>query len=405
MKRAVFCVAVWIASSAYGVVANAVALPDLVRHEVIRKGDSALGLAMRSGLSAGQFTAWLQKADGPTRTLLTHLRPGDVFTIHLHVDDSIAGIRIERDNAGRKLAEQSTAHPATAGGLFAGVVGDAVTVVHSITGESDKQLAADQAAPVVTQLTPGRLFSEELVRRLGHRPVVAAVIDYAREKWHLPARLPKDSHCTLALLPSKASAYGMQLAYVEFDYRGRQQRVYHYIDVDGHDLMMGAHGEGYRIVDPLLPVSQARVSSGWGWRIQPVLGGYEFHEGIDYAAPLGTPVRATMDGVVAISDWRGNYGRLVEIKHANGLSTRYGHLNAFADRIRPGGQVHRGEVIGYVGASGLSTGPHLYYEVWDHGKRIDPTVHSKLMVVANLSTRERGRFRNYVDRMDTLVAP
>jgi murein DD-endopeptidase MepM/ murein hydrolase activator NlpD len=188
----------------------------------------------------------------------------------------------------------------------------------------------------------------------------------------------------------------MQLAYVQFDYRGRRDRVYHYVDSLGHDLMVGAHGQGYRVVDPLLPVSDARISSGWGWRTQPVLGGDEFHQGIDYAAPSGTPVRATMDGVVDISEWRGEYGRLIEIKHTDGLSTRYGHLSAFAGHIHSGSHVHRGDVIGYVGSSGLSTGPHLYYEVWDHGVRINPLIHQQWMVLARLDPHERRRFGEYV---------
>lgn len=164
--------------------------------------------------------------------------------------------------------------------------------------------------------------------------------------------------------------------------------------------MVGAQGQGYQVLGPMPPVSNARISSGWGWRIQPVLGGNEFHQGIDYAAPSGTPVRATMDGTIDILDWRSNYGRLVEVKHANGLATRYGHLSAFADRLQVGSHVHRGQVIGYVGASGLSTGPHLYYEVWIHGSRIDPLSQRKMMVTAKLSPSERRRFKDYVARIN-----
>ena len=191
----------------------------------------------------------------------------------------------------------------------------------------------------------------------------------------------------------------MRLIYLQLDYRGRKDRVYHYVDNHGRDFMVGAHGRGYQVLDPSLPVPHARISSGWGWRTQPVLGGDEFHQGIDYAAPTGTPVRATMDGVVDISGWRGEYGRMVEIRHSGELSTRYGHLSAFAAHVRLGSHVHRGETIGYVGSTGLSTGPHLYYEIWEHGKRINPLVHRRLMVTAHLNSHERRRFFAYVSHI------
>jgi hypothetical protein len=380
--------------------------------EVIQDGDNAMGLALRSGVTAAQFTRWLEKADLSTRRELNRMRPGDAFNVCVAAspgsqDDALVSVRIVRDEAGRKLAEQHDGSTAPPSSWFAGVTGDAVTTARPLVAVPAsqpvladlKQSGKAMLAPLITQLTPGHLLSQELTRHLGRHAVVAAVIDYAKSQWHLPERLPKDSHCTIAILPAGATGSGRQLAYLELDYRGRRERVYHYVDSQGRDFMMGAHGQGYRVVDPLLPVPDARVSSGWGWRIQPVLGGNEFHLGIDYAAPKGTPVRATMDGVVDIDDWHGNYGRLVEIKHDGDVSTRYGHLSEFASDIKVGSHVRRGQVIGYVGASGLSTGPHLYYEVWDHGVRVNPLMHKQLMVTAKLSPHERRRFSDYVDRV------
>jgi murein DD-endopeptidase MepM/ murein hydrolase activator NlpD len=407
MKRVVSCLVALTALTSTEICAKAASMPCTSHRETIHNGDNAMSLALRSGVSAAQFSRWLEKADPSTRRALKQMRPGDA--LHLCVassNDALVSVRIERDEAGRKLAEHNDAPP-EAPTLFAGATGDAVTTARpGVAGQASQPALADMKQvgkgllePLVAELTPGHLLSQELIRHLGHHPVVAAVVDYAKQQWHLPERLPKDSHCTVALLPVNASGSRMQLAYVQFDYRGRHDRVYHYVDSQGRDFMMGAHGKGYRVVDPLLPVPDARISSGWGWRTQPVLGGNEFHLGIDYAAPTGTPVRATMDGVVDISDWRGNYGRLVEIKHAGDLSTRYGHLSAFAANIKMGSHVHRGQVIGYVGASGLSTGPHLYYEVWDHGVRVDPSLHRQLMVTASLSPPERKRFSDYVDHV------
>lgn len=405
MKRVASCLAALTALSTTGVYAKAAPIHCTPHRETIRSGDNAEGLALRSGVDANHFAAWLKKADPATRKAFKDMRPGDAFNVCLApsgtASEALVSVHIARDEAGRKLAARQVNPPASSG-LFAGVIGDAVSTAH--TKETAKQTApaATPRNPVATAntlikpLQPGHLLSDELTRLLGHHPVVAATIAYARDKWHLPERLPKDSHCSLALLPTGKSGARMQLAYFQFDYRGRKDRVYHYVDSLGHDFMVGAHGQGYRVLDPLLPVSDARISSGWGWRTQPVLGGDEFHQGIDYAAPTGTPVRATMDGVVDISEWRGEYGRVIEVKHSNGLSTRYGHLSAFATQVHLGSHVHRGDVIGYVGSSGLSTGPHLYYEVWDHGVRINPLIHQQWMVLASLDPRERQRFGEYV---------
>jgi murein DD-endopeptidase MepM/ murein hydrolase activator NlpD len=96
------------------------------------------------------------------------------------------------------------------------------------------------------------------------------------------------------------------------------------------------------------------------------------HKGVDFAAPLGTPVYATGDGVVKSAGRRGGYGNMVTLRHAAGLATRYAHLSRFADGVRPGASVTRGAIIGYVGSTGYSTGPHLHYEVLRQGVAVNP---------------------------------
>ncbi len=121
------------------------------------------------------------------------------------------------------------------------------------------------------------------------------------------------------------------------------------------------------------PLSAMRVSSHFGMhRMHPILNRVLPHLGTDYAAPQGTPVRATAEGTVVAAEWRGGYGNLLEIQHPNGYSTRYAHLARFAPRVRRGTLVQQGEVIGYVGMTGLATGPHLHYEVRRHGRPVDP---------------------------------
>ncbi|MAM93599.1 M23 family metallopeptidase [Parvibaculum sp.] len=123
--------------------------------------------------------------------------------------------------------------------------------------------------------------------------------------------------------------------------------------------------------DPL-DVTKARMSSGFGWRTHPVLKDRRFHKGVDYAAPKGTPVYATEDGIIGKAEWRGNYGKLVTVRHSENVETYYAHLSGFAPGIRPGTGVRKGEVIGYVGRTGLATGNHLYYEVAVNDERINP---------------------------------
>ena len=120
------------------------------------------------------------------------------------------------------------------------------------------------------------------------------------------------------------------------------------------------------------PLQFRRISSGFGVRYHPILHLWRNHEGIDFAAPYGTPVRATADGIVTQVGRDEGYGNLIEIRHANGIRTRYGHLSAFARGLRAGKRVEQGETIGFVGATGLATGPHLHYEFLVNGRPTNP---------------------------------
>ncbi len=122
------------------------------------------------------------------------------------------------------------------------------------------------------------------------------------------------------------------------------------------------------------PIAKARLTSNFGWRMHPVLGDIRFHKGIDFAAPLGTPVYATADGVVEAMEWRGNYGRQVILRHDRGLESRYAHLSGYEMGLTRGTRVAQGQVIGYVGASGMATGPHLDFELRVGGQPVDPAV-------------------------------
>jgi murein DD-endopeptidase MepM/ murein hydrolase activator NlpD len=120
------------------------------------------------------------------------------------------------------------------------------------------------------------------------------------------------------------------------------------------------------------PVASGIMRSGFGARNHPLLGYFKMHTGVDWAAPLGTPVYASGNGLVDKVGWESGYGKYVRIRHANGYETAYGHMTAFARSTQPGARVRQGQVIGYVGSTGLSTGPHLHYEILVNGRFVDP---------------------------------
>lgn len=121
-----------------------------------------------------------------------------------------------------------------------------------------------------------------------------------------------------------------------------------------------------------LAFQNARISSPFGKRYHPILKKYKIHWGVDYAAPRGTAIFAGGDGVVQVAKYNGSYGNYIKIRHNSEFSTAYGHMQKFAKGIRPGVRVKQGQVIGYVGSTGRSTGPHLHYEVVQNGRRVNP---------------------------------
>lgn len=123
----------------------------------------------------------------------------------------------------------------------------------------------------------------------------------------------------------------------------------------------------------LMPVSARALTSGFGLRQHPILGTLRAHSGIDLAASFGSPIVATSDGVVNTASWAGGYGLLVALDHGSGLQTRYGHMSRLA--VVPGQSVRKGDVIGYVGSTGMSTGPHLHYEIRVNGQAVNPAGH------------------------------
>jgi murein DD-endopeptidase MepM/ murein hydrolase activator NlpD len=159
----------------------------------------------------------------------------------------------------------------------------------------------------------------------------------------------------------------------EFVNAGRSYRAVYFQDAQGRGGYYTPDGKNMRKTFLRSPLEFSRISSRFSSsRFHPVLQTWRAHKGIDYAAPPGTRVRATADGYVQLMGQQGGYGNLVVLRHNNGYSTAYGHLSAFARGLRVGQRVSQGDIIAYVGMSGLATGPHLHYEFRVNGVHQDP---------------------------------
>lgn len=155
------------------------------------------------------------------------------------------------------------------------------------------------------------------------------------------------------------------------------------------------------------PLQFSRISSGFSMRVHPISGKWKAHKGIDYAASTGTPIRAVADGVVDFAGKQGGYGNQVILKHWSNYSTAYAHMSRFAPGVRKGTKVSQGQVIGYVGSTGWSTGPHLHYEFRVAGQAKDPNKF-KSLAQQPLSQSELARFRMAAAEMNhrfSLMAP
>ena len=150
------------------------------------------------------------------------------------------------------------------------------------------------------------------------------------------------------------------------------------------------------------PINGAKLSSRYGFRIHPILGYNQMHQGTDFAAPVGTPVMASGAGTVEYSGWKGGYGKFISIRHSPVYQTNYAHLQDYAKGIRRGAKVQQGQVIGYLGSTGSSTGPHLHYEVIVNGRKENSQT-LKLPSAAPLEGNNKNFFEIQKRNIDNLI--
>lgn len=192
------------------------------------------------------------------------------------------------------------------------------------------------------------------------------------------------------------------LLFVSLETRNGVRNFYSYrAPGDSRPDWYDADGKSARRFLMKTPVNGARLSSGFGMRRHPILGYSRMHRGVDFAASVGTPIMAAGDGVIVRAGPFSTFGNYVRIRHGDGYETAYAHMSRFARGLRPGMRVHQGQIIGYVGTTGRSTGPHLHYEVLRGGQQINP-MSLRTATGRNLAGRALELFEQERGRIDRL---
>jgi murein DD-endopeptidase MepM/ murein hydrolase activator NlpD len=193
-----------------------------------------------------------------------------------------------------------------------------------------------------------------------------------------------------------------ELLYVSMTVGNEPLKYYRFRTPDGAVDFYNSKGSNSRKFLMRTPIKAGRFTSGFGYRRHPLLGIKKMHTGVDWAAPVGTPIMAAGNGTIEVADRHGGNGNYVRIRHGNGYKTAYSHMSRFAPGIKKGLKVHQGELIGYVGSTGFSTGPHLHYEVLINSRFTNPL---KLHVPRSrqLNGRMYAEFRKELQRIDELM--
>lgn len=365
-------------------VIRAAAMPERSRVQFVAtlgQGDTLNGMLARAGLSAGdsaavsrlvggvipagqiapgtQFDIALGAQDGNVR-LLEHL----AFRARFDLDLSIA-----RDGSGLQLHQQAIAIDTTPLRIR-GTVGTSVYLSARAAGapiEAIQQYleALDQHLSLDTAIEPGDTFD--------------IIISYRRAA-------------------SGESQVG-DLLYAGLERAGQAQAQLLRWGKDGQ--FFEASGMGQQRTGLIMPVVGGHITSGFGMRRHPILGYSRLHAGIDFGAAYGSPIYAVSDGTVVFAGWHGGHGNFVKLEHGGGFGTGYGHMSRIA--VAPGARVQAGQVIGYVGSTGVSTGPHLHYELYRGGAPVNPMTVS-FTVTNQVDPAELAAYKARLAQLKTVKA-
>ncbi len=328
----------------------------LVRTDTIHSGEPLLAVLQRHGLDHDEAN---RAITGLSLLDARRVRAGTEVVAEVHPDSGVRRVtfqltidrvvRLVREGAGWTETEERLPWAVDTVAV-AGVVSSTLTGAIVAAADEFPQRVRTELAYGIADVLEYRVdLSRDL--RVGDSITVLVERETAPNGYVRPGRI----------LATRARIAGGTIDAVRFD------------DAEGRPQFYDAEGKSLRASFLRAPLEFRRISSVFGSRRHPILKTWRQHNGVDYAAATGTPVRAIGDGTVIFAGWKGGYGRTVEIRHRNGMVTRYGHLNSIARGISNGTAVRIASTIGTVGMTGLATGPHLHFETLVNGVHRDPS--------------------------------
>ncbi|MBC9073739.1 peptidoglycan DD-metalloendopeptidase family protein [Thauera sp. CAU 1555] len=352
-----------------------------VHDERVLPGDTIESIFRRLNVSDPEALAFLLGTD-EGRTALRQLRSGRAVTALVEPDGRLRALSlpitqasgrfsIERTAEGLQIRGEETQALATVVEMRSGVI------QHSLFGATDAAGLPDSVATKLAEIFGTEInFHTDLRRGDSFSVVYETLYDQGS-----PSRTGK-------------------ILAAEFVNRGERHVVVLFRGDDGREQYYTADGRSLRQAFLRSPLEFSRVTSGFGRRLHPIHRNWRTHAGVDFAAPIGTPIKATSDGTVSFVGTQRGYGNIIIVQHRDRYSTAYAHLNGFARGLRKGQRVNQGDVIGYVGKTGWATGPHLHYEI-----RVNNVPHDPMRIALPAAQPlTKGELAKFNEQTSPLVA-
>ncbi len=347
---------------------------DFWREERIGRGDTLQSLLTRLGVESGEARKVLAAAREskslgrlvPGRSVLARVTSGGQLMLFRYLVSDEKLVALTRSGGEFKANELPVA-------LETRQVMRSGEIESSLFGATDAADVPDRIASEMAEALSGDIDFHKDLRRGDHFSLVY-------EAFYLDGQLVKTGRLLAA----------------EFTNQGKRYQALYFKDTQGREGYFTQDGQSLKRAFLKSPMPFSRVSSGFsGARFHPVLQTWRAHKGIDYAAPTGAPVRAVADAKVEFVGRQGGYGNLIVLKHQGAYSTAYGHLSRFGKGLKRGAHIGQGQVIGYVGSTGLATGPHLHYEFRINNVQKNPLA-LKLPTSYPLDARAKAQFAGKV---------
>ena len=331
--------------------------PYIVSNDSVRKGDTAGAILNRYGVSSRKVYTLEQKADSVFP--LRKIRDDRMYTTFIRTEEDSTGIR--------EILDYMVYHISSTEYATFAFVGDSVSVTRSAVPVRIERRCTNAE---ITSSLWGAIMKADLPYALADEfeDIFQWTVDFFGIQEGDSFTIIFDEKFVDTTSVGIGRIYGAR-------FNTGKKTIYAIPFANEHGKIAYWDYEGTSMKKQMLqaPLKYTRISSKFTYkRLHPVHRVYRPHTGVDYAAPMGTPVHSVADGVVTKAGWGGGGGNTIKIKHSGGLETGYLHLKSFAKGIKVGARVSQGQTIGYVGSTGTSTGPHLDYRIWQNGKPIDP---------------------------------